>query len=240
VVEKPFNKLKMNGHYEKHQNDRLRIMLKIVILLSGSGSNLQAFIDAINAQKLNAKIAAVISNKADAYGLQRAQQHNIPTEILSHKNFTDRESFDAGLMSLIDPYQPDLIVLAGFMRILTPAFVQHYRGRLINIHPSLLPKYPGLHTHQRAIDAGDSHGGATVHFVTEELDGGPAILQAPVAIIAGDNGEALASRVLSVEHQIYPQAAQWFAEGRIALRDHHAFLDGKLLSPTGYPAEIIQ
>jgi len=208
-------------------------MINIVVLLSGSGSNLQAFIDAVNAQTLDAKIVAVISNKADAFGLQRAQQHNIPTEILSHKDFANRDSFDAALIEKIDPYKPDLIILAGFMRILTPAFVQHYRGKLLNIHPSLLPKYPGLNTHQRAIDAGDSHGGATVHFVTEELDGGPAILQAAVAIQAGDDGATLAARVLRIEHRIYPQAAQWFASGRLALRDNQAYLNGELLPPNG-------
>jgi phosphoribosylglycinamide formyltransferase-1 len=208
-------------------------MINIVVLLSGSGSNLQAFIDAIEAQTLDAKIVAVISNKADAFGLQRAQQNHIPTAVLSHKDFVDRDSFDAALIEKIDPYKPDLIILAGFMRILTPAFVQHYRGKLLNIHPSLLPKYPGLHTHQRAIDAGDSHGGATVHFVTEELDGGPAILQAAVAIQNGDDGAALAKRVLTVEHRIYPQAAEWFAKGRLVLRNNQAYLDGELLPPGG-------
>ena len=208
-------------------------MINIVVLLSGSGSNLQAFIDAIKAQTLDAKIVAVISNKADAFGLQRAQQANIPTDVLSHKDFADRDSFDAALIEKIDPHKPDLIILAGFMRILTPAFVQHYRGKLLNIHPSLLPKYPGLNTHQRAIDAGDSHGGATVHFVTEELDGGPAILQAAVAIQSSDDGAALAARVLHIEHRIYPQAAQWFATGRLALHNNQAYLDGELLPPGG-------
>jgi phosphoribosylglycinamide formyltransferase-1 len=212
-------------------------MINIVVLLSGSGSNLQAFIDAINAGKLDAKISAVISNKADAYGLQRAQQANIPTAILSHKDFPDRESFDNALIKLIDPYQPDLIILAGFMRILTPGFVKHYLGRLLNIHPSLLPKYPGLHTHQRALDDGETHGGATVHFVTEELDGGPAILQAAVKIEKQDDAAALAARVLIQEHRIYPQAAQWFAEGRLALRDNHSYLDNQLLPPTGATSE---
>ncbi|MET0378066.1 MAG: phosphoribosylglycinamide formyltransferase [Spongiibacteraceae bacterium] len=206
---------------------------RIVILISGSGSNLQAFIDAIANGDLPAEIAGVVSNRADAFGLERARQAHIPTTVLDHKLFASREDFDAALQTLIDSYQPDLLILAGFMRILTAGFVRHFHGRLLNIHPSLLPKYPGLHTHQRALDAGDSEAGATVHFVTEELDGGPAIVQVRAPIIAGDTATTLAQRILQHEHAIYPLAAQWFAEGRLVLRGNRAELDGKLLPPTG-------
>lgn len=206
---------------------------RIVVLISGSGSNLQSFIDATVGNELDADIACVISNRADAFGLERARAANIPTEILDHKLFASREDFDAALQQRIDHYQPDLLILAGFMRILTPGFVSHYLGRLLNIHPSLLPKYPGLHTHQRAIDAGDTQAGATVHFVTPELDGGPAILQVHVPILPGDTAVALAQRILPHEHAIYPLAAQWFAQSRLQLRDNHALLDGELLPASG-------
>lgn len=206
---------------------------RIVVLISGSGSNLQAFIDAAARDELGADIACVISNRADALGLERARAANLATEVLDHKQFASREDFDAALQQRIDRYQPDLLILAGFMRILTPGFVNHYLGRLLNIHPSLLPKYPGLHTHQRALDAGDSDAGATVHFVTEELDGGPAIVQVRAPIIAGDTATTLAQRILQHEHAIYPLAARWFAEGRLVLRDNRAELDGTLLPPTG-------
>ncbi|HET8711412.1 MAG TPA: phosphoribosylglycinamide formyltransferase [Spongiibacteraceae bacterium] len=207
---------------------------RLVILISGGGSNLQAFIDAIARGELHARIVAVISNKADVFGLQRAAQAKIPTAVIDHKQFASREAFDAELSSRVASYQPDLVVLAGFMRILTPIFIHPLLGKLINIHPSLLPKYPGLHTHQRALDAGDSEAGATVHFVTEELDGGPAILQASVPILASDDATAIAERVLVQEHCIYPLAAQWFAEGRLQLRDNRSMLDGNPLPPTGF------
>ena len=207
---------------------------RLVILISGSGSNLQAFIDSIARGELSARIAAVISNKADAGGLQRAAQAAIPTEIIDHKQFPSREAFDTELCARVESYRPDLVVLAGFMRILTPIFLRPFHGKLINIHPSLLPKYPGLHTHQRALDAGDTEAGATVHFVTEELDGGPAILQASVPIHTGDTAATITARVLVQEHRIYPLAAQWFAQGRLRLRDNHAMLDGKPLPPTGF------
>jgi phosphoribosylglycinamide formyltransferase-1 len=207
---------------------------KLVVLLSGSGSNLQAFIDAFkNKQLPNTEICAVISNKADAFGLVRAQQAGITTACIDHKQFANREDFDAALQAKIDEFDADLVILAGFMRILTPGFVRHYLGRLINIHPSLLPKYPGLHTHQRAIDAGDKEAGATVHFVTEELDGGPPIIQAKIPIFDGDDAATLADRVLSKEHTIYPLAAQWFAEGRLSLRNSKAVLDDKNLPENG-------
>ena len=180
---------------------------KLVILVSGSGSNLQSFIDAAATKALDAEVAAVVCNRPGAYGLTRAANAGIATELVDHTDYENRESFDAELISRIDSYQPDLVILAGFMRILTPGFVNHYLGRLLNIHPSLLPKYPGLHTHQRAIDAGDSEAGATVHFVTEELDGGPPIIQASVPIEQGDTAGDLAKRILVHEHHISPRYA---------------------------------
>lgn len=207
---------------------------KLVILVSGGGSNLQSFIDGVGNGALSADIVAVFSNRPGAFGLERAANAGIATELIDHTDFTSREAFDAELMQRIDAYSPDLVILAGFMRILTPGFVQNYHGRLLNIHPSLLPKYPGLHTHQRAIDAGDQHAGATVHFVTEELDGGPAIIQAAVPIAAGDDADTLAKRILTKEHIIYPLAAQWFAEGKLRLEANNALLDNTHLPAGGY------
>ncbi len=189
----------------------VRERLPIVILISGSGSNLQAIIDA----DLPVTIRAVISNRADAYGLTRAEAAGIPTAVLNHKSFPDRETYDAALLSLIDSYHPGLLVLAGFMRILSDGFVRHYEGRMINIHPSLLPKYRGLHTHTRAIEAGDKEAGCSVHFVTPELDAGPIIIQAHVPILEDDTPETLAARVLEQEHRIYPEAIRRFAEGEL-------------------------
>lgn len=206
---------------------------RVVVLISGSGSNLQALIDGQNDGSLNIEIGAVISNKASAYGLERAKQAGIATEVLSHKGYAERAQYDAALMACIDQYQPQLLVLAGFMRILTPEFTHHYLGRTLNIHPSLLPKYPGLHTHQRAIDAGDAEHGASIHFVTAELDGGPVIVQGRVPVEADDTADTLAQRVLTVEHKLYPQAVQWFAEGRLQLRDGKAWLDGAALPAEG-------
>ncbi|MDX2350456.1 MAG: phosphoribosylglycinamide formyltransferase [Porticoccus sp.] len=208
---------------------------RLVVLISGSGSNLQAFIDASQNSTLDAEIVGVVSNKAGVLGLERAKKARIPCEILDHREFTDRESFDAELGERVSSYQPDLVILAGFMRILTPEFVNRFAGRIINIHPSLLPKYPGLHTHQRAIDAGDHAAGATVHFVTSDLDGGPAIIQAEVPITSGDTTDILASRILVQEHQIYPLAAQWFCEGRLTLNNGAPHLDGNALPETGFP-----
>lgn len=188
--------------------------LPIVVLISGSGSNLQSIIDA-SQQDLPVEIRAVISNKADAYGLTRAKLAGIPTAVLDHKGYPDRDSYDAALRDLIDGYAPELVVLAGFMRILSDDFVRHYEGRMMNIHPSLLPKYRGLNTHARAIEAGDREAGCTVHFVTPELDAGPAILQARVPIEEGDTAESLAARVLEQEHRIYPEAIRKFAEGEL-------------------------
>ncbi|GAB2523709.1 phosphoribosylglycinamide formyltransferase [Microbulbifer agarilyticus] len=206
---------------------------RAVVLISGSGSNLQTFLDAAANAECEYAVEAVISNKADAYGLTRAQNAGVATEVLSHKDFADRDSFDQAMVKLIDSYEPDLVILAGFMRILTPGFVRHYSGRLLNIHPSLLPKYQGLHTHKRALEAGDDEHGATVHFVTEELDGGPPILQAAVPIEAGDTPEVLAQRVLVQEHKIYPQVAQWFAQGRLRMVGDRAEFDGELLPRSG-------
>ena len=181
---------------------------RLVVLISGGGSNLQAFIDAAADPAYPCEVVAVISNRAGVFGLERAARAGIPAEVLDHTAFASRDAFDAALADRIDAYAPDLVILAGFMRILTPGFVTRYAGRLLNIHPSLLPKYPGLHTHQRAIDAGDAEAGATVHLVTEELDGGPVILQARVQVLPGDTADTLAARVLVEEHRIYPEAAR--------------------------------
>ena len=206
----------------------------VVVLISGSGSNLQALIDSVAHDGNPARIAAVICNRAGAFGLERAKQAGIATELLDHKQFDGREAFDAALIQAIDAHQPDLVVLAGFMRILTPGFVQHYAGRLLNIHPSLLPKHKGLHTHQRAIEAGDSEHGCSVHFVTEELDGGPLVVQAVLPVMADDTAESLAHRVHQQEHQIYPLAVRWFAEGRLRLGAQGAMLDGLPLPASGH------
>lgn len=206
----------------------------VVVLLSGTGSNLQALIDSTRTGDSPVRIAAVISNRSDAYGLQRARDAGIDTRSLDHKAFDGREAFDSALIELIDAFNPKLVVLAGFMRILSADFVRHYEGRLLNIHPSLLPKYKGMHTHQRALDAGDSEHGCSVHFVTEELDGGPLVVQAVVPVESGDSAQTLAQRVHTQEHRIYPLAVRWFAEGRLILGDQGALLDGQLLAASGH------
>ena len=206
----------------------------VVVLLSGTGSNLQALIDSTHTGDSPVRIAAVISNRSDAYGLQRARDAGIDTRSLDHKAFDGREAFDSALIELIDAFNPKLVVLAGFMRILSADFVRHYEGRLLNIHPSLLPKYKGMHTHQRALDAGDSEHGCSVHFVTEELDGGPLVVQAVVPVESGDSAQTLAQRVHTQEHRIYPLAVRWFAEGRLILGDQGALLDGQLLAASGH------
>lgn len=207
----------------------------IVVLISGSGSNLQAIIDAIASGQINGRIAAVLSNKADAFGLERAKTAGIPQIMINHNDYDNREDFDKAMIDAIDAYTPDLIVLAGFMRILTPVFVRHYQGRMFNIHPSLLPKYKGLHTHQRALDAGDTQHGCTVHFVTEELDGGPLAIQAPLSIQPTDTAESLQQRVHSMEHTIYPLAVEWFCAERLTFSVSGAVqLDGTNLPPEGY------
>lgn len=187
-------------------------LLDIVVLISGGGSNLQSIIDAVAAKHVSARIKAVFSNNKDAYGLERAAKAGISCEVIEHKTYPDRESFDRELMLKIDSYQPQLVVLAGFMRILTDEFVEHYENRMINIHPSLLPKYRGLHTHRRALEAGDKEHGLSIHYVSKELDGGPLITQVKVPVLAGDTEEVLAKRVLEQEHIAYPQVIQQIAE----------------------------
>ena len=210
----------------------------VVVLLSGTGSNLQALIDSDDVKASPANIRAVISNRADAYGLQRAKDAGIDTRVLDHKAFEGREAFDAALIKVIDEFKPKLVVLAGFMRILSADFVRHYQGRLLNIHPSLLPKYKGLHTHQRALEAGDGEHGCSVHFVTEELDGGPLVVQAVIPVESDDSPHSLAQRVHAQEHRIYPLAVRWFAEGRLSLDEQGALLDGQLLPASGHQIQI--
>ena len=188
-------------------------MKRILILISGRGSNLQAIVQRCADEAWPASVVAVLSNRTDAEGLDFAAQHGIATAVLDHRQFADRQTFDTKLTCLIDGFAPDLVVLAGFMRILTDGFVAHYAGRLLNIHPSLLPAFAGLHTHRRAIEAGCKVAGSTVHFVTPALDHGPIVLQATVPVLADDTPERLSARVLAVEHQIYPMAVRWFVEG---------------------------
>ncbi|WP_292932047.1 phosphoribosylglycinamide formyltransferase [Noviherbaspirillum sp.] len=195
----------------------MRAMKKIVILISGRGSNMQAIVRAAQAEKWPCKIAAVISNRADAEGLRFAAEHGIPTDVVVSKDFPSREAFDAALRVAIDRFSPDLVVLAGFMRILTPPFVEHYAGRMLNIHPSLLPSFPGLATHSQALAAGVKVHGATVHFVTAELDHGPIVAQAAVPVLSNDDEHALAERVLAQEHVIYPRAVRWFVEDCLSI-----------------------
>lgn len=199
---------------------------RIVVLVSGGGTNLQALIDAQAAGTLEGNLVGVISNRPGVGGLERAESAGIPGQVIRHRDYDSREAFDAALMEAIDAFRPDLVVLAGFMRILTDGFVQAYRGRLMNIHPSLLPAWPGLHTHRKVLEAGESEHGATVHFVTEQLDGGPRILQGRVPVEAGDDEDRLARRVGRQEHRIYPEAVRWFCQGRLRLRDGLAELDG--------------
>lgn len=201
-------------------------MKNIVILISGRGSNMEAIVQACQREAWPARVAAVISNKADAGGLDFARAHGIPTAVVPNKEFATREAFDAALQETVDGFAPDLVVLAGFMRILTPAFVEHYAGRMLNIHPSLLPLFPGLHTHRQALAAGVSEHGATVHFVTAELDHGPAVLQARIAVHPGDTEETLATRLLAEEHVIYPQAVRLFVEDRLSIEDGNVRISG--------------
>jgi phosphoribosylglycinamide formyltransferase-1 len=206
----------------------------IVVLISGNGTNLQAIIDACDAGKINGEVKAVVSNRPGAYGLERAQNAEIDAIELDHKKFDSRPEYDQALRQVIDEYQPDVVVLAGFMRILTGNFVNHYQGKLLNIHPSLLPKYTGRNTHQRAIDAGDKEHGVSVHFVTEELDGGPVVLQAKVPVFEADTAQDLAERIHEQEHGIYPMVVNWLCERRLTMTDGHAMLDAKVLPPCGY------
>lgn len=206
---------------------------RIVILISGSGSNMKAIAEACAKDEINGDIVAVISNRPDVAGLERAEQLEIPTQVVDHTEYASRDEFDVHMMRAIDEHSPDLVVLAGFMRILTPDFVRRYRGRLLNIHPSLLPKYKGLHTHKRALEAGDSEHGVTVHFVTEDLDGGPNAIQAIVKVLDDDNELSLQNRVKQQEHIIYPIAVKWFVEGRLTMNKGDVYLDDKILPESG-------
>ena len=199
----------------------------VVVLISGRGTNLQAIIDDSRDADCPYLLRAVISNRPDAAGIERARCADVETEVVDHKTYASRESFDAALIESIDRYDAGLVVLAGFMRILTPGFVDHYDGRLINIHPSLLPEFPGLDTHERAISSGAREHGASVHFVTADLDGGPLIVQARVPVLEGDDADTLAARVLEREHEILPAAIRWFAEERLAIVGDRVLLDGK-------------
>lgn len=192
---------------------------RLVVLISGRGSNMQSIVETIKNKQLNAEVVAVIANKAEAKGIQWAQDQGLTTEVLEHKAFADRASFDARLAQVVQQYQPDYVLLAGFMRILTPEFVQQFTGRLINIHPSLLPLFPGLNTHQQAIDAQLQWHGCTVHFVTPVLDHGPIIAQGIVPVHHDDDADALAHRLLSIEHRVYNQVVEWLAEDRVHLLD---------------------
>ena len=212
-------------------------MKRIVVLVSGEGSNLQALIDACQQGRINAQISAVFSNKSAAYGLERARLADIPAQALDVKAYEDRAAFDIALADAIEAYQPDLVVLAGYMRILTADFVQRFAGRMINIHPSLLPKYPGLHTHRQAIDNQDDEHGTSVHFVTEQLDGGPVILQAKVPVFSDDSEDDLLARVQTQEHNIYPLVVSWFVEGRLSLKNDQVLLDDNPLPEQGYAAD---
>ena len=201
----------------------------IVILISGSGTNLQAIIDAVADGQINASISAVISNRADAKGLDRARQQHIKAVIIDQNAYHDRASYDQALISEIDKYKPDLIVLAGFMRILSEEFISHFNNIILNIHPSLLPEFKGLHTHRRALEASKKTHGASVHFVSNELDSGPVVIQAEVPVLATDTEGSLAERVLQQEHVIYPMAISWYIDGRLEVNGNTVLLDSKVL-----------
>ena len=204
--------------------------MKIVVLISGSGSNLQAIIDACQSGYIAGQVVGVLSNTADAYGLVRAQQAGINTAIINHKEFATRQDFDLAMQKIIDAWQPDVVVLAGFMRILTPAFVQHFEGKLINIHPSLLPLYKGLHTHQRVLATGDKYHGCSVHFVNAELDGGAVIAQAVIPVAMNQSEQSLIESVHKLEHVIYPLVLNWLSHGRLSYQQGLPVLDGQVLS----------
>lgn len=213
-------------------------LLPIAILISGRGTNMRVIAQRAAAGTLPVDVRVVVSDQPSAEGLQAAAAMNIATRVLEPREFADRPSYDRALVQLLEQYQPKLIVLAGFMRILTPHFIGAFVGRILNVHPSLLPKYRGLHTHRRALEAGEALHGVSVHFVTEELDGGPVVLQADVTVLPGDTEEALSARVQQEEHRIYPQAIDWFARGRLLLKDGRAWLDGKPLdAPLREPSQ---
>ncbi len=201
---------------------------KTAILISGTGTNLQAFIDLANAGQLELELSVVFSNRPDAFGLVRADKAGIATACVEHGNFADRDAFDSAVAAELARWKPDLLILAGFMRILSASFVASYAGRILNIHPALLPLHPGLNTHQRVLDAGDTWHGSTVHFVTEALDAGPRILQGRLSVNANESADELAARVQTIEHQIYPQAASWVGSGRVEFRDGQTWMDGEM------------
>lgn len=200
--------------------------MNIVVLISGSGSNLQAIMDACTGGQIAGRVVGVLSNRADAYGLVRAAGAGIATAVIAHRDYENREAFDAAMQQQIDAWQPDVVVLAGFMRILTSGFVRHYEGRLLNIHPSLLPHYKGLHTHRRVLAAGDRLHGCSVHYVNAELDGGPAIVQGVVTVHPRDDEQTLTEKVHKVEHRLYPLVLSWMASGRLLYREGKPVIDG--------------
>ena len=208
----------------------IKASCRIVVLISGNGSNLQAIIDHCGNDQTSAEVVSVISNVQSAFGLERARSAGIDAHCLDHREFVSRSAFDEALATLVEGFRPDLVVLAGFMRFLSPSFVDHFAGRLVNIHPSLLPRYPGLDTHKRAIADGAKEHGATLHFVTRDLDAGPVIIQGRVEVLEDDSEHTLATRVQEVEHRIYPEAVSWFASGRLRLQDDVALLDGQPLT----------
>lgn len=208
-------------------------MKKIVVLVSGKGTTLQAIMDACRRREINGKVVAVFSDNADALALQRARQAGVPACTVPIAHYPHREAYDLQLIKEINFFQPDLLLLAGFMRILSPAFVAHFQQRMLNIHPSLLPHYPGLNTHRKALANGDKEHGTSVHFVTDTLDGGPVILQAKVPIFDGDTLAELKARVQHQEHRVFPLAAGWFLDGRLLMRDNAVWLDGEKLPPFG-------
>ncbi|WJV55133.1 phosphoribosylglycinamide formyltransferase [Prodigiosinella aquatilis] len=212
-------------------------MKNIVVLISGQGSNLQALINACKNGRIKGRVAAVFSNNPDAFGLTRAQEAGIDTQVLNPKSFEERAAYDAALADEIEKYTPDLVALAGYMRILSPEFVERFAGKMLNIHPSLLPKYPGLHTHAQALANGDTVHGTSVHFVTDDLDSGPVILQAKVPIFAEDTEQNVLERVQVQEHTIYPLVVNWFLEGRLKMKDGEAWLDSVRIPSNGYAAE---
>ena len=211
--------------------------MRIAVLVSGNGSNLQALIDAQHGKQLSGKIVGVLSNKADAYALRRAEDANIATAVISHKDFANRESFDVAMHQQLLAWQVDLVILAGFMRILTPEFVSKWQGKMLNIHPSLLPFYKGMNTHQRVLNTGDRLHGCTVHFVTAELDAGQSIAQSVIQVSLQDTAESLAQRVHQLEHFIYPQVVQWLCNGQLTWKSGQAYFNQK---PLQYPIQFAQ
>lgn len=216
---------------------------RIAVLISGNGSNLQALIDSCDSAGssglsglADSEIVCVLSNKQSAYGLERARQAGIPAHWVDPTLYSARADYDQALLARLAHYQPDMVILAGYMRILSPGFIQRFEGRMLNIHPSLLPEFPGLNTHQRVLDAGKTEHGCSVHFVTEELDAGPVVIQARIPVLPDDTADSLAERIHPQEHRIYPQAAAWLASGRLLLSNGKAILDGQQLADSGYSA----